>query len=134
MFIEQFVTPIMIPILALLIPIVAIVAHYMTKAHRERQRHETMRELARAGLPIPPELLQADAQDSDWHRARREESNPNRILIPGFINISVGIGLMGMFAAMMPGYWLWAVGLIPTFLGIGLVAYWAVERKRLNQP
>jgi len=45
----------------------------------------------------------------------------------------VGVGLMGMFAAMMPGYWLWATGLIPLFLGIGLVAYWAVERKRVQQ-
>ena len=46
-----------IPLLGLLIPIVAIVAHYLAKAHADRQRHETLREFARAGQPVPPELL-----------------------------------------------------------------------------
>ena len=137
MFFEHFqeVSPLMIPILSLLIPIVAIVAHYMGKAHTERQRHETIRELARAGQPIPPELLN-DVQDSDFHRAKRDQANPNRILIPAVINIGIGLGLMGMFNAMMPGAWLWSIGLIPLFLGLGLVLYWAVERKpqQNNQP
>ena len=35
----QLFNPLMIPILALLIPIVAILAHYLGKAHSERQRH-----------------------------------------------------------------------------------------------
>lgn len=135
MFFENFqaFAPLMIPIIALLIPIVAIVAHYLGKAHSERQRHETLRELIRAGQPIPPELL-ADAQDSDFHRTRREQaSSPNRILIPAVINISVGLGLMAMFAAMSWGSWLWAIGLLPLFFGLGLAAYWAVERKQ-QQP
>ncbi|KQW44647.1 MULTISPECIES: DUF6249 domain-containing protein [unclassified Roseateles] len=121
--------PLFIPILALFIPIVAILAHYIGKAHTERQRHETIRELARAGQPIPPELL-GEAQDSDWHRARRDQANPNRILVPAIINIAVGLGLMGMFSMMMPGAWLWSIGLLPMFIGIGLALYWAVERKQ----
>ncbi|WP_158218246.1 DUF6249 domain-containing protein [Roseateles puraquae] len=121
--------PLMIPILALMIPIVAILAHYFGRAHSERQRHETIREIARAGLPIPPELL-ADAQDSDWHRARREAANPNRLLVPAFINIAVGLGLMGMFSLMMPGAWLWSIGLLPLFIGCALALYWAVERRQ----
>jgi len=120
-------------ILALLIPIVAIVSHYRGKANSERLRHETIRELIRAGQPIPPELL-ADAQDSDWHRARREQANnPNRILIPAVVNVAVGLGLMGMFAAMDWGSWLWAIGLVPLFLGLGLAVYWAIERKQQQQ-
>jgi len=135
MFFDRFqdVSPLMIPILSLLIPIVAIVAHYMGKAHTERQRHETIRELARAGQPIPPELL-SDVQDSDWHRARRDQANPNRILIPAVINIGIGLGLMGMFNAMMPDSWLWSIGLIPLFLGLGLAVYWSVERKQAPRP
>ena len=134
MFFEQLPSflPLMIPILALLIPIIAIVAHYLGKANSERQRHETIRELARAGHPIPPELL-IDAQDSDWHRARRVQANPNRILIPAVINVSVGLGLMGMFAVMSPGSWLWSIGLLPLFFGLGLTLYWAVERKQPDQ-
>lgn len=121
--------PLMIPLLALMIPIIAILSHYTGKAHSERQRHETIRELARAGQPIPPELL-AETQDSDWHRARRDPNNPNRMLIPALINIAVGLGLMGMFALMAPGAWLWSIGLLPLFIGFALTAYWAFERKQ----
>lgn len=135
MFFDNFhlVSPLMIPILSLLIPIIAILAHYIGKAHTERQRHETIRELARAGQPIPPELI-GDVQDSDWHRARRDQANPNRILIPAFINIGVGFGLMGMFAAMAPHLWLWSIGLLPLGIGVGLALYWAVERKQPQPP
>lgn len=135
MYFENFPAfgPLLIPILALLIPIVAIVAHHIGKAHGERQRHETMRELIKAGQPIPPELL-ADAQDSDWYRTRRNHANPNRSLVPAVINIATGLGLMGMFAVMKPGAWLWAIGLIPLCLGLGLMVLWAVERKQPPQP
>jgi hypothetical protein len=75
--------------------------------------------MVRAGQPIPPEWL-ADAQYSGWQRARREQANPNRILVPGIINVSVGLGLMGMFSMMHPGAWLWSIGLIPLLLGLGL--------------
>lgn len=125
--------PLLIPILALLIPIVAIVAHHLGKAHSDRQRHETIRALARAGQPIPPELLD-DAQDSDFQRTRREQANPNRILLPAMINIAAGLGLMGMFAVMLPGAWLWTIGLLPLFFGLGLAVYWSFERKQRPQP
>jgi len=121
--------PLMIPILALLIPIVAIVTHYLGKAHSERLRHETIRELAKAGQLIPPELL-AEPQDSDWHRAKRDRNNPNRILIPAIINIATGLGLMLMFSQMMPGTWLWSIGFLPLLLGLGFLLYWQVERKQ----
>lgn len=135
MFFDNFhaFNPLMIPILALIIPIVAIVAHYLGRANSERQRHETIRELVRAGQPIPPELL-SDVQDSDWHRARRDQANPNRILVPAIINIAVGLGLMGMFSMMMPGAWLWSIGLLPLFIGLGLALYWTVERKQQPRP
>lgn len=123
---------ILIPILSLLIPIVAIVSHFMGKAQSERLRHETIRELVRAGQPIPPELL-LDVQDSDWQRARRVEASPNRILIPAIATGSLGLGLMGMFAAMSPDTWLWSIGLAPFLFGLGLTLYWNVERQRPRQ-
>jgi Domain of unknown function (DUF6249) len=133
----QAIAPLMIPIVALFIPIVLFVAHYLAKASSDRQRYETIRELVRAGQPIPPELL-GDAHDSDWHRARRKQAKPNHVLIAALINISAGLGVMGMFAAMMPGAWLWSIGLLPLFFGLGLALYWAVERKerlqQLQQP
>ena len=123
--------PLLIPILALLIPIVAIVAHYVAKSNRERERHETIRLMIKSGQPIPPELLgEADAGDSDWQRERRNQSNPNRSLVPGVINLSVGLGLMGMFSVMRPASWLWAIGCVPACLGIGFIFLWLVERKQ----
>lgn len=126
---EHIISPVLIPILALLIPIVAIAAHHIAKVSNERQRQETIRELVRAGQPIPPELL-GEAPDSDWHRARCQQSNPNRILIPALINIAVGPGLMIMFWLMMPGAWLWSIGLLPLFFGLALLLYWKVERQQ----
>jgi hypothetical protein len=126
--------PLLIPILALMIPIVAIVAHYVSKSTRERERHETIRQLAKAGQPIPPELIGGpEAQDSDFHDERRKRSNPNRSLSPGVINLSVGLGLMGMFGVMKPGSWLWGIGLIPFCLGLGFLLLWSFERKQAPQ-
>jgi len=122
----------LIPVMSLLIPIVAIVSSFMSKAQSARLRHETIRELVRAGQPIPPELL-LDVQDSDWHRARRIEASPNRILIPAVATGSLGLGLMGMFAAMSPDSWLWSIGLAPFFFGLGLAVYWNVERRQARQ-
>ena len=134
MFFQNFPAHLLIPILALLIPIVAIVARYLGKANSERLRHETIRELARAGKPIPPELL-AEPQESGWNHARRDKANPkpNRILLTAMINVGTGLGLMGMFAVMSPGSWLWAIGLLPMFFGLCLVVYWSVERKQQPQ-
>ncbi|MFG6465999.1 DUF6249 domain-containing protein [Roseateles sp. BYS87W] len=131
MFFEHFhnLGPLLIPILALCIPIVAIVAHYTGRANSERLRHETIRELARAGQPIPPELL-TDLQDTDLQRAKRDQANPNRILVPALINMAVGAGLMVMFSLMMPGAWLWSIGLLPLLIGAALGVYWHFERKQ----
>ncbi len=126
--------PLLIPILALMIPIVAIVAHYVSKSNRERERHETIRILAKAGQPIPPELISGASEvDSDFHTESRRRSNPNRSLTPGVVNLSVGLGLMGMFALMKPDSWLWGIGLIPFCLGVGFLLLWSFERKQAAQ-
>lgn len=129
----QTLGPLLIPILALMIPMAAIVSHYLSKANSERLRHETIRELARAGQPIPPELL-ADMQDGDLQRSRREAANPNRILSPALANIAIGPGLMVMFWLMVPGAWLWSIGLLPLLIGCALALYWFLERKQSLSP
>lgn len=122
-----------IPVLGLSIPIVAIVAHYLGKAYSDRLRHLTIREFARAGQPVPPELL-AEAPDGDGQQPQSGTANPNRILLPGVINVGLGLGLMGLFALMSPGSWLWGIGLVPLGLGLGLVVLWAVARKQPPGP
>ncbi len=128
--------PLLVPILALMIPIVAIVAHYVSKSGRERERHETMRQLIKAGQPVPPGWLVDEDEDEVTRRAAsRELANPNRSLLPGMVNFSVGVGLMGMFALMRPGSWLWGIGLIPFCLGLGFIALWFIERaQQKKQP
>lgn len=113
-----------IPLLALAIPIVAIVAHYLARVHGERQRHETLRTFARAGLPVPPELL-AEAQP----RAPGVVSGPTRVLASALVNLGLGLGIMGLFLVVAPGGWLWAIGLVPLGLGLGLMLLWQAVRK-----
>ncbi|MFZ6814757.1 hypothetical protein ACO0K3_09845 [Undibacterium sp. Rencai35W] len=50
-------SPILIPITALLIPIVSIIAWVILKITRLNMLHETVRLLSQNGQPIPPELL-----------------------------------------------------------------------------
>jgi len=53
----QQLGPYLVPILALLIPIVAIVGKHVASIRRDELIHETMRQLSARGQPIPPELL-----------------------------------------------------------------------------
>jgi hypothetical protein len=110
-----------IPLLALCIPLVAIVAHFLAKAYAERQRHETLREFARAGLPVPPELL-AEVQAPS-------ANTPLRLLAPALVNLGLGLGIMALFAAVSPGSWLWAIGFVPLGLGAALLLLWFASRK-----
>jgi len=119
----------LIPLMGMLIPIVAIAGYYLNKSSKDRLRHETIRELIKAGQPIPPELLSDDEVP-----AAKSPSNPNRSLTSGVTNLAVGIGLMGMFALMRPGSWLWGIGLIPFCLGLGFLVLWSVERKQAQPP
>jgi hypothetical protein len=51
------VSPLLIPIIALLIPVVGIIAWATVKITRMNLLHETARHLSSNGQPIPPELL-----------------------------------------------------------------------------
>ena len=122
-----------IPLLGLLIPLVAIVAHYLTKALADRQRHQTIREFARAGQPVPPELL-ADVQPRRSSGGQSTTQGRDRVLLPAVVNLGLGLGLTGLFAAMQPGSWLWAIGLVPLGLGAGLLLLWLATRPRPPAP
>jgi hypothetical protein len=50
-------SPILIPIIALLIPIVSIISWAVLRIVRLNLLHETIRHLSQHGQPIPPELL-----------------------------------------------------------------------------
>lgn len=56
-------SPILIPITALLTPIVWIIAWATLKITRLQLLHETVRQLSANGQPIPPELLKKITED-----------------------------------------------------------------------
>jgi Domain of unknown function (DUF6249) len=65
--------------------------------------------------------------------AGEAEERPTRsyryYLQAGMVNLSIGIGLMGMFVAMRPNGWLWAIGLIPACLGVGFLLLYRLTRQ-----
>lgn len=50
-------SPILIPVIALLIPIAGIISWTVIKVTRLNLLHETVRHLGSSGQPIPPELM-----------------------------------------------------------------------------
>ena len=56
-------SPLLIPIIALFIPIVAIIARTVLKVTRLNLLHETVRHLSQNGQTIPPELLNQIVDD-----------------------------------------------------------------------
>lgn len=121
------ILPLTIPLVALLIPIVAIVGSYMTRSRREQLLHETVRLLSERGQPIPPELLNSDLCEAPKRNSLGGGRSP---LSDGLVGIAIGLGLMVMFWAMRPGDWLWAIGCIPLFVGIAKLLVWRFEAKQ----
>jgi hypothetical protein len=106
-------------ILALMIPIAAIVGGIIVKLRRLQTTHETIRRLGELGQPIPHELLAIRDPYSRW--------SPKHQLHVGAVNVGVGLGLMIMFYAIKPGGWMWAIGCVPLFVGIAMLIVWRME-------
>lgn len=121
------VLPLTIPLVALLIPIIAIVGNYMTRSRHDQLLHETVRQLSERGQPIPPELLNSDLCEAPKRSSLGRGRSP---LSDGLVGIAIGLGLMVMFWAMRPGDWLWAIGCIPLFVGIAKLLVWRFEAKQ----
>ena len=124
----------LIPIFGMLIPIVAIVSGMIQSRHEKSERYETIRTLARAGQPIPPELLRGlkkgHDQDQDGNRPQSLSPRVSNALKSGIILISVGAGVSCCLYLLDPGSWLWGAGLIPLFLGFGFLMISWLERPR----
>jgi hypothetical protein len=106
-------------ILALLIPLVAIVGGVVLRLRRLALTHETIRQLSAQGLHIPPQLLIRRDPYARWSAKHQ--------LHAGAINVGAGLGLMALFYVMKPGGWLWAVGCLPLFIGLAMLVVWKIE-------
>ncbi|MCX7266667.1 MAG: DUF6249 domain-containing protein [Limnohabitans sp.] len=125
----KHLAPFAIPILALCIPIVALIMHYHEKIQHNQHLHETIRLLAEKGVPIPPELLQAAiatapvAPPKTWSSASQ--------LRGGIINVSMGIGILILYVAIRPEEdWLWIIGAIPILIGLVFFLVWFIETRK----
>ena len=124
----KHLAPFAVPILALFIPIVAIVVSGWVRIKRNRNMHETIRLMTEKGMPVPPELIQAVIGDSPQ---QAKNWSPTSQLRSGVINISIGLGLMLLFQEMHPEEnWLWAIGVIPLMIGVGFLLIWWIESKK----
>jgi hypothetical protein len=120
----------LIPIVALLIPIVAIGGGLYYRWNRDKLVHETIRLMVEKGQPIPPELLASEncspRRISGGLAPRRD---PKSLLRQGLGAIFAGLGLIAMFLVMDHGM-LWAIGMVPFAVGVGLLVAWLLESKR----
>ena len=124
----KHLAPFAVPLMALLIPIIAIIMSGLVRIKRNRYLHETIRLMTEKGLPIPPELISAVVGDS---RQQPKTWSPAAQLRSGIINIEIGLGLMLLFQEMHPEEnWLWAVGMIPFMIGVGFLLIWWIESRK----
>ncbi|MEO6921784.1 MAG: DUF6249 domain-containing protein [Collimonas sp.] len=121
--------PLLIPITALCIPIVAIIMGVIAKMRRAELMHETVRQLLAQGKEIPPQLLDGSLLSDRVLNGKAGWQSKSGQVIFGAVNVGAGLGVMIMFYAMRPDMWLWAIGCIPLFIGIALLAVWKIESK-----
>ncbi len=134
--------PVLIPIIAMFIPIVAIAGGMTVAVFRTRGQQKiaelAMRERIAAiekGLDpsrLPPLPSLADPDDfrpaSPRERAMRTSTG---LRIGGIITLAAGLGLAVLFIAIPDARdrSLWALGMVPVFVGVGLVVAGQVVRN-----
>jgi hypothetical protein len=124
----KHLAPFAVPLLALCIPIFAIVMRSLERMRRNNNLHATLRHLSERGTPIPPELLEAAIRDQT--PSQKPWTNASQ-LRAGIINVAIGLGLMLLFAAMRPDEdWLWVIGAIPAMIGLGFLLIWRIETRQ----
>lgn len=107
--------------LAVLALPVSIVALVLTFRHRRQKlAHETMRLMIEKSLPVPPELI------NPLPPAKRPTSDLRR----GLIWLALGLGLSILFLKAFEDSGLWALGLIPAFIGSAYLLCWGIGLAR----
>ena len=130
------------PIMVFSVPIVAIVggitmgivrtmtqSRIIENAQRER--------IAAIQAGIDPSKL-PPIPNSDFHEASEAARDPevgqrrrtNGLMVGGIVTLFTGIGLSCFFSLMDTGGNAWAIGLIPAFVGLGLLISAFLVRQR----
>lgn len=125
---------VLIPLFGMLIPIIGIISSLIHWWHGESERHQTIRELARHGQPIPPELLQSSRRwgHESGHDSQTDPGPPSRLnpaLRTGIILVGVGVGIAATLYVLIPDTWLWGAGFIPAGLGVAFLVIAMLEKR-----
>ncbi len=97
--------------LAMGMPIMLVGIFLWYKLRKTRMIHETAKQMAERGQPVPPELFMGpDKPFSDLRR--------------GVVLVALGLGLaLFMYQLDKP----WSLGLIPLFMGAGYLVVWKLD-------
>ena len=126
----QHLVPFAIPLLALCIPIIAIIMAGLVRIKRHQQLHETIRQITGKGMAVPEDLIKAVVSDNT---SQPKNWSPASQLRSGIINISIGLGLMALMFSIDPSeiemLW-WGIGAVPVIIGLGFLVIWKIESKK----
>jgi hypothetical protein len=114
---------VLIPIVAIVTPLLVVIACLQFAQRRQDRLHQTIVSLIERGLPVPPQLLDPP---------RRRFMSP---LMRALTLVGLGIGLI-IFLYTLLGrgeYMPWAVGAIPLAIGIAQLVAIRLERTA-NEP
>ena len=112
--------------------------HLKSKRRNERLRivHEERMKAMEKGIPLPefPELAEEENGSSYWGESCSSPPNPRGILGGAAVVATIGVGLSVVFVVWgsvseTDGVFnLWPLGLLPVFVGLGLVFYHYLTR------
>ena len=130
------------PIMVFSIPIVAIVGGItmgivktMTQSRIVENAQRERIAAIQAGIdpsklpPIPNAEFQ-DATDYARDPEQAQRRRTNGLMVGGIVTLFTGIGLSCFFSLMDTGGNAWAIGLIPAFVGLGLLISAFLVRQR----
>lgn len=132
-------SPFIIPVVAMLIPIVAIISGIWGQAHARRIKADQRMAMLARGLPLAEieAVLGSSADDDHQPRANDPLSSLGRARRAATVLISVGLGLILFFCLLeqilrerevLSGA---AAGLIPLAIGIGFLVDYSLQKREL---
>lgn len=137
---NAFNSPFIVPVVALLIPIVAIVSGAITSAHKKRLKADQRMAMLQRGLSLPEiEAILNAGEQNDRLEAPGFAADPMRRIrnsrTTGIVLVSIGTGLVLFFFLLdiilkerdvLTGA---AAGLIPFCIGVGFLVDYRLQKR-----
>lgn len=135
---HTFDTPFIIPVVAMLIPIVAIIAGVWSQVESNRMRAEQRLAMLAKGIPLSEiEASLKASTDTERNVTRDPLQSLSRARRAAIVLISTGVGLITFFVVLevilqvrevLSGA---AAGLIPLAIGIGFIIDYQLQKREL---